>query len=55
MCVLPGLAEAKRLQLDFLLVYVYWEKTGHFINRPIKPWGGLHVRQIKKSQGHQIT
>lgn len=48
---LPGLAEAKRLELDFLLVYVYWEKTCHFLNRPIKFWRSLHARQIKKRQG----
>lgn len=33
---IPGLAEVKRLPLDFLLVDVYWEKTGHFIDRPVK-------------------
>lgn len=32
----PCLAEVKRLSLDFLWVYMYWEKTGHFINRPVK-------------------
>lgn len=55
MCVfqpVPGLAEAKRLELDFLLVYVYWKKTCHFLNRPIKLWRSLHARQIKKRQGH---
>ena len=32
----PCLAEVKRLPLDFLWVYMYWEKTCHFINRPVK-------------------
>lgn len=44
----PCLAEVKRLSLDFLWVYVYWEKTGHFFNRPVKLGRSLHVREMRK-------
>lgn len=47
---IPGLAKVKRLSLDFLWVYVYWEKTGHFINRPVKlRWSLGKIRGSKST------
>lgn len=52
---IPRLAEVKRLPQDFLLVYVCWEKTGHFLYWPVKFGRGLQVTHIEQKTFVQPT